>query len=758
MIFLVLVLAASAPSPTTIDATVEGFPVVTSGFAVLSRFAEQLPGAILGSNHFIEFSLKSNSAHDFVAVVEFRDKAGTTSQILQKDGTLEPGQSENVRLEWVPVGLETLEARVFVLSSLESPVLLSEVLTSDVIVVGSASELDLTMPIASPTEIADEIPFPKAYTLLVYMVASDLESTGYYATADILEMMSVGSTDNVNVIVQTGGSAGSTPDDIRFIDFTRAQRHQVLKNDVKLLQDLGKRNMADSMTLFEFVNWGVREYPADRYAIILWDHGSGITGFGYDDIYHDILDLKELQEGLSPAMNQGKKFEVIGFDACLMASLEVANSLNGRGEYLVASEELEPAWGMDYEAILSAIDANPGQDGIELGKVMSDSYMAHARQSSGEFDDYSVDKTLTMSVIDLDKIPVLFKEVDSVGGYLDRLGTDLKLTHSLTKSIQQTERYGETGKASTGHLDLYHLAENIDREFPEYLSLGSDIRRLVKEAVVYKIGGDARQDSYGISMFMQIQEYESNAPHLKYVVGKWASVLTSARAALAADSTPPEIYLDMRKDQTITGHIDGIDLDSVYTFIVQAVNGNKDELKILSVIDQDAADFAAPDNQGIISYSWNKEVMSLCNGAGQDCKPVSMTFEENGRTRFAYTPVRLESDRFNGTLWLIYAVGEKTQFEFLGGWPGLDENGNAPRELVPILQGDRIYLANSIIKYNALEQDSHVERVEDPEAIVVAEDFGPTMHKYSGDYMLAFSACDYAGNCAGTGYFDFTVE
>jgi hypothetical protein len=755
------VLAGSLAAPITINAAVEGFPISTSGFVVLSRFGEELPGAISGDIHVIEFSLKSNSAHNYVAIVELRDKDGTTSQILLTDGTLEPGQSVNVRLGWVPVDLRALDARVYVLSSLESPVLLSDVLTSDVTVVGSQSELDALKPInpvVTPTEIANEIPVSKGYTLLVYMVASDLESTGYYATKDILEMMSVGSTDNVNVIVQTGGSASSTLDGIRFIDFTRVQRHYVLKNDVELLQDLGKMNMAESMTLLEFVNWGVREYPADRYAIILWDHGSGMKGFGYDDIYHDILDLSELREGLSPAMNQGKMFELIGFDACLMASLEVANSLTGRGKYLVASEELEPAWGMDYEAILSAIDENPDQDGIELGKVISDSYMAHARQSSEEFDDYSVDKTLTMSVIDLQKIPALFKEVDSVGGYLDRLGSDLELTHSLTKSIRQTERYGETGKASTGHLDLYHLSENIDREFPEFLSLGSDIRRLVKEAVVYKVGGDARQDSYGISMFMQIQEYESNAPHLRYVVGKWASVLTSARAALAGDSTPPYIYLNMRKDQTITGHIDGIDLDSVYTFIVQEVDGNRDELKILSVIGQEAADFATPDNQGIISYSWNKEVMSLCNGAGQDCKPVSMTFEENGRTRFAYTAVRLESDRFKGTLWLIYAVDERAKFEFLGGWPGLDENGNAPRELVPIVQGDRIYLTNSVVKYNVFEGDSYTEKVEDPNAIVVADNFGPALHKYPGEYKLVFSACDFSGNCAGTDFFDFSVD
>jgi hypothetical protein len=759
LFFTLLLVGGQAGAMNQSQATAGALRVSISSPSLSSTFGEELPGVITGQQVMLNLQLQGSQSEDYIVIIEIRDGSGITLDIMSTAGTLTAGQPSDLRVSWTPRESGDLYVKAFVISSLEAPEVLSAVSGAEVKVVATSAELpkpvepDLEVPLDSEPE--DGPPKPVAYTFMVYMVASDLESAGYYGTLDIMELMSVGSTENVNVLVQTGGSANSTIDDFRFIDFTHVQRHHVLKGDVKTVENLGKKNMASSSTLRDFVSWGMQDYPADKYAIILWDHGAGMIGFGYDDIYGDILDLAELREGLYPAVQHGKQFEIIGFDACLMASIEVANALTGRGKYMVASEELEPAWGMDFAAILASIDENPHQDGAALGKVISDSYLAHARENSDHFEDYRVDPLLTMSVIDLEKIPALYEQVRTVGDYLDRRGGTVDTTLALTKMIRGTERYGESGRSSTGHLDLYHLAQNIDREFPDAAGIGSKIMTRVDDAVVYSVGGEARQDSHGLSIFMQVEEYPTNAPYLKYIVGKWISVLTSTRETLNQDRSAPDVSLSMRKDKVVSGAISGDDVSYVATYVTQNEEGDNIKIKILSVVYEDIADFMKAD--GTVSYNWTRNIMSLCNAGEQDCRPTSITYEQNGRTKFAYVPVRLESDRLNGTVYLIYSVNDKT-FEFLGGWPGVDENGNAQRELVPLIEGDRIYPFTYLFQQDINTQETSIDLVEDPTPIVVSEGFGPDYYRYAGDYILTFYACDFSDNCGYSRDFNYSVK
>ena len=479
LLILVGNLVPLAQFPASVEATVVSAATPT----LVAVTGETLNGAVVGQKVTLKVRLNGSYAQGYVAILEVREKSGVTLDILTREGNVLAASPADIDFPWSAPYSGVFDVRTFVISLDESPDVLSGVASSTITIADSMAELAALEPDPVVEPSSTEIPEsaaesePAAYTFMVYMVASDLESTGYHATQDILEMMSVGSTKNVNVIIQTGGSANSTINDFRFIDFTKVQRHQVMNDEIKLIQDLGKRNMASASTLGDFVSWGLSRYPAEKYVIILWDHGAGMIGFGYDDIYDDILDLGELHEGLAPIVHQGKQFEIIGFDACLMASVEVANAITGRGKYLVASEELEPAWGLDFGAILESIDANPKQDGKALGIVIADSYLAHARKQGSEYENYSADRALTMSVIDLEKIPAMYREAGQIGDYLDRLGGDFEITHTLTKTIRETERYGESGKSSTGHLDLYHLAENLDREFPGPVNLGQKLKQ-----------------------------------------------------------------------------------------------------------------------------------------------------------------------------------------------------------------------------------------------------------------------------------------
>src|SRR3990172_5136601 len=143
--------------------------------------------------------------------------------------------------------------------------------------------------------------------------------------------------------------------------------------------------MGQPATLQDFIEWAIQNYPADKYALIMWDHGGGAVGdtFGVDENNNDALSLPEIKQALQNAYAMsGKKFDLIGFDACLMATLETASIMSSFGNYLIASEELEPGHGWDYAAILSAIKSNTDISGTVLGKAIADSYKSHAQTKS----------------------------------------------------------------------------------------------------------------------------------------------------------------------------------------------------------------------------------------------------------------------------------------------------------------------------------------------------------------------------------------
>ena len=92
-------------------------------------------------------------------------------------------------------------------------------------------------------------------------------------------------------------------------------------------------------------------YPAENTSLILWDHGSGsVGGVCFDENYGlDALTLNELDSALSMS---DIEFEFVGFDACLMATYDAANVIKNYAKYMIASEELEPASGWDYETLI----------------------------------------------------------------------------------------------------------------------------------------------------------------------------------------------------------------------------------------------------------------------------------------------------------------------------------------------------------------------------------------------------------------------
>lgn len=213
--------------------------------------------------------------------------------------------------------------------------------------------------------------------VLVYMVASDLESEDAAATDNLNEMLSASRSfrDRLNLIVYAGG-ARTWHNDIFSPEENRCVR--IDRKRAELLYAEDTRDMTDPETLSDFIRYCAENFPAERNVIILWDHGGGYKGFGADELNDYGSPMSPL--GLMDALDAGGLyFDIIGFDACMMASYEMAYSLCGYGRYMVASEEIVPKGGWDYDKWLSALARAPKTDSLELCKLIVDTYMDWCR-------------------------------------------------------------------------------------------------------------------------------------------------------------------------------------------------------------------------------------------------------------------------------------------------------------------------------------------------------------------------------------------
>ena len=215
----------------------------------------------------------------------------------------------------------------------------------------------------------------KNWTIMVYMDAdNNLEGDGF---KDLNEMEIAGSTDDVNIIVQMDRTEGW---DTSNGDWTGAKRIYVEQDSSsqfrsKIIEDMGEVNMGDPYTLSSFIQWTTKNYPAENYMLILWDHGAGHEGLCWDnDNYDDYLELSELKSALQDG---GTQFEVIGFDACLMSTLEIASIIDDHGQIMVASQESEPMDGWEYSSFLNKLKNNPDITSKQLSIEIINGFYNH---------------------------------------------------------------------------------------------------------------------------------------------------------------------------------------------------------------------------------------------------------------------------------------------------------------------------------------------------------------------------------------------
>lgn len=217
------------------------------------------------------------------------------------------------------------------------------------------------------------------WTFMVYLDGdNNLEE---YAIDDFLEMASVSSSSDVKIVVLLDRIGG---DDDRYGNWTNARRGIVNKDDepdTSWGTSMGELNMGDPQTLIDFVEWGMQNHPASKYAVVLWNHGSGwrkrleeepivFKSVCVDDTSNDRLFMREVRSALDTIETDEQEPDLVGFDACLMAMVEVAYEIREHADVMVGSEATEPGSGWPYDTILQDLVYNPSMSAVGLANTI----------------------------------------------------------------------------------------------------------------------------------------------------------------------------------------------------------------------------------------------------------------------------------------------------------------------------------------------------------------------------------------------------
>ena len=313
----------------------------------------------------------------------------------------------------------------------------------------------------------------KPWTAMVYMAGDNsLDPEG---VQDLKEMKKVGSSDKLNIIAQFDRAAGHV-----------ARRYYLRKDGIvtgDAVATLGAVNTGDPKCLSDFIQWGVKNYPADHYLLVLWNHGQGwddtdiyaderhrnlrrlATGRLRHALFHtpvrrtlekasgdnvaraillddnakDFLDNQEMKKVLADTAKLLKrKLDILGMDACLMSMAEVGYQIHGSADFTVGSEQTEPGAGWPYHTILGALTKKPEMTPGDLSKLIVDKYLASYVESDG----------VTFSACDLSKSDTLAAAVTDLAAALKA-----SLNDSATRQCILTAR---------NQVQSYEVPDNID--------------------------------------------------------------------------------------------------------------------------------------------------------------------------------------------------------------------------------------------------------------------------------------------------------
>lgn len=381
------------------------------------------------------------------------------------------------------------------------------------------------------TTVKEEAAKPKEWTIMAFINGkNNLER---FALKDVNEMETIGSTDRLNMVVELGRAKGVHGDWAGEGDWVGTRRYLIQKdNDFNnvtspVVEDLGKTDMGDYKSVIEFVNWAKAKYPAKRYMLILWNHGSGwlksqgasvhTRGISYDDETGNNITTPQTRLILEAVGG----INILASDACLMQMASINYEVRDYVDYIVASEETEPGDGYAYDLFLAkAVKGTPSI--IQMAK---DTVQAYA-------DFYNNKKqSFTQAAVKANKMKGL------------RTATD-KWVKLVMKNVAKEEVMAAVNKtlyfAYDDNKDLYDFVKNINDKITheETKAAGEALQKYITdELVTINLIGDYQTYSWfggsymteyhrakGIAVYLPAKKYDKNYDELLWAQeSEWAN-------------------------------------------------------------------------------------------------------------------------------------------------------------------------------------------------------------------------------------------
>ena len=455
-------------------------------------------------------------------------------------------------------------------------------------VVGDGNIVDRAMTMGTDYAELDEMPvsrgqfFPdhskdENVVVLEYIIGSNLEDMAGLASINMEQMQdATAAGENLKFVIQTGGSDRWFTSPIKNGTYGRYVIENGKVTEAMRLDD--NMCMSDPNEIYQFLAWAKEKYPADRYMLVFWDHGGGLSsGYGQDalntreDGHYGTIQVSEIAN----AINRSKmKFDVIGFDACLMQDVEIAYAMEPYADYYIASEETESGLGWFYTSAFAKLAEDPTIPTEEFAKELISS-----------FDVYNTDKDTgnngksTLSLVDLTRIDPLFEKLTDFYKVQDaaiREGS----AEFTDISLAARNAYTFTGNEQ---IDLIDYLEKLDdSDYDETVcphEVLEELEKYTKAAVIYRnAAGNPGINGLAVTFPIEaIDAYKYDVVQYKYFGMKDALKFHSDFFSIIANA-----YLD----ESDTVELFGIPIDIKkpdYTTEDWYVEGFEDYVEVLSV-------------------------------------------------------------------------------------------------------------------------------------------------------------------------------
>ncbi len=341
----------------------------------------------------------------------------------------------------------------------------------------------------------------KKWTIMVFInAANDL----YYASdLNMNQMEEVAGNDDVRFVVQWKQSRDVFPAS----SFDGVRRYLVKPdNTSEIKSELVQANltngsgmaldMGDPDTLNDFITWAKTYYPADRYALVLWNHGNGwrrspqdeaTRAFSYDDQYGTSIKTWQTDEAL-----MGHTFDIIAWDASLMQMMEVAYEARDYADFIVGSEESPPADGYPYDDVFRPFRDNPDASTSNLTKAFVDGMLNHPPYAT---------RKITQSSIDTSELGNVATALSALADQLIIHKDDPNLISAVQAARNQAQAYSQTStRYYRDIIDLCEILESQPNVPGSVVTASANVRQAVSNAIVWEGHNNQSANSHGLSV------------------------------------------------------------------------------------------------------------------------------------------------------------------------------------------------------------------------------------------------------------------